>query len=210
MERNHTETTTSTSKRELRRQAVALRLSLSEDERAHRSRHIVTHLRSWAPLLAARIVGLFSSLPAEPDTTLIHALCASRGQRTLYPRVARDGSGVRIDLFEVGRLEELSTGYEGILEPAAGTPVPPGEVDVLVVPGLLFDERGYRLGMGGGCYDRLLAGTPRPGVTVGIGFREQLIECVPTEAHDVRLDCVVTDAGVFHRVNREEPPPWKS
>lgn len=209
METDHTETATSTSKRELRRQAIALRLSLSEDERAHRSRRIVTHLTSWAPLLAARVVGLFSALSAEPDTTLIHALCASRGQRTLYPRVARDSSGVRIDLFEVEGLGELWKGYGGIMEPEAGTPVSVGEVDVLIVPGLLFDQRGYRLGMGGGCYDRLLAGPAQPGVTVGIGFHEQLIECVPNEAHDVRLDCVVTDAGVFHRAEREEPRPWR-
>lgn len=68
----------------------------------------------------------------------------------------------------------------------------PARVDVVVVPGLAFTSRGDRLGQGGGWYDRFLAGL-RPGaVTIGVGFREQLVDRLPVEPHDVRLAHVVT------------------
>jgi 5-formyltetrahydrofolate cyclo-ligase len=65
--------------------------------------------------------------------------------------------------------------------------------DVVVVPGLAFTAGGDRLGQGGGWYDRFLAGRRADCVTIGVGFREQLVESLPTEPHDVRLDHVVVD-----------------
>lgn len=66
--------------------------------------------------------------------------------------------------------------------------------DVVIVPGLAFTADGRRLGQGGGWYDRFLAARRQDCVAVGVGFREQLLESVPTEQHDVVLDLVVTDA----------------
>ncbi len=72
----------------------------------------------------------------------------------------------------------------------------PRVVDVVVVPGLAFTASGERLGQGGGWYDRFLPRV-RPGcVTIGVGFEPQLVEAVPVEPHDVRLDVVITDAGI--------------
>lgn len=68
----------------------------------------------------------------------------------------------------------------------------PATVDVVLVPGLAFTPTGDRLGQGGGWYDRFLS-RRRPGtVTIGIGFREQLVDVLPSEPHDVRLDHIVT------------------
>jgi 5-formyltetrahydrofolate cyclo-ligase len=83
-----------------------------------------------------------------------------------------------------------------------GTPgVRMNDLDLLVVPGLAFDARGGRLGRGGGHYDRLLAARSgqkghRP-VLLGLGFEFQIVERVPTAAHDVRLDIVVTEERVL-------------
>ncbi len=67
--------------------------------------------------------------------------------------------------------------------------------DVIVVPGTAFTERGERVGQGGGWYDRFLPGR-RPGVpAIGVCFAPQLVDHVPTEPHDVLLDCVVTEDG---------------
>jgi 5-formyltetrahydrofolate cyclo-ligase len=65
--------------------------------------------------------------------------------------------------------------------------------DVVIVPGLAFTPSGERLGQGGGWYDRFLAGRRDGCLAVGVGFREQLLDAVPTESHDVVLDVVVTD-----------------
>ena len=71
----------------------------------------------------------------------------------------------------------------------------PSWPDVVIVPGLAFTAAGDRLGQGGGWYDRFLADV-RPGCrTIGVGFVEQIVDTLPVEVHDIRLDHVVTEAG---------------
>lgn len=74
--------------------------------------------------------------------------------------------------------------------------VEPTWPDVVIVPGLAFTRRGERLGQGGGWYDRMLAGIRPECRTIGVGFAEQLLDDLPLEAHDVRLDVIVTDDAV--------------
>lgn len=80
-----------------------------------------------------------------------------------------------------------------------GIPAPQGtpqlQPDLLLVPVNGFDARGYRIGYGGGYFDRTLAGADRP-VTVGIGFELARLDDVQPEAHDLPLDWIVTEAGI--------------
>ncbi len=77
--------------------------------------------------------------------------------------------------------------------------VAPAWPDVIIVPGTAFTPDGERVGQGGGWYDRFLPGR-RPGVvTIGVGFAPQLVDTVPTDAHDVVLDCIVTEDGPVWR-----------
>jgi 5-formyltetrahydrofolate cyclo-ligase len=87
-------------------------------------------------------------------------------------------------------------GAFGALIPEAGAWLVPR---VLIVPLLAFDRRGYRLGYGGGFYDRTLVGLRAQGkvTAIGFGFAAQQVPEVPTDAHDQRLDLIVTQAGVF-------------
>lgn len=71
----------------------------------------------------------------------------------------------------------------------------PEWADVIVVPGTAFTVRGERIGQGGGWYDQFLPGRRAEAVTIGIGFSPQLVDSLPTEPHDVILDCIVTDDG---------------
>ena len=71
--------------------------------------------------------------------------------------------------------------------------VDPDWPDVVIVPGLAFTAEGHRLGQGGGWYDRFLADVRSNCSTIGVAFAEQLLEAIPTEAHDVTLDRVITD-----------------
>ncbi|MFT4656041.1 MAG: 5-formyltetrahydrofolate cyclo-ligase [Ilumatobacter sp.] len=73
----------------------------------------------------------------------------------------------------------------------------PAWPDVIVVPGTAFTARGERIGQGGGWYDRFLPGRRADAVTIGIGFEPQLVDSLPTEPHDVILDCIVTDDGAI-------------
>jgi 5-formyltetrahydrofolate cyclo-ligase len=81
-------------------------------------------------------------------------------------------------------------------------PPDPAVIDVVVVPGTAFTERGERLGQGGGWYDRFLPGVGAGCVTIGVGFEVQILDVVPTEPHDVLLDAVVTERCVRWRDDR--------
>lgn len=86
-----------------------------------------------------------------------------------------------------------------VVLPEDDPPPDPQSVDVVIVPGTAFTPGGDRLGQGGGWYDRFLSRV-RPGcVTIGVGFAPQLVEALPVEPHDVRLDLVVTDQLVTDR-----------
>ncbi len=86
----------------------------------------------------------------------------------------------------------VSNGVD-VAVPAEGTD--PSWPDVVIVPGLAFTSHGDRLGQGGGWYDRFLADV-RPGCrTIGVGFVEQIVDTLPVEVHDIRLDHVVTESG---------------
>lgn len=71
----------------------------------------------------------------------------------------------------------------------------PHVVDVVIVPGIAFTASGERLGQGGGWYDRFLLQVRTDCVTIGVGFEPQVLDRLPVEPHDVRLDLIVTDAG---------------
>lgn len=134
---------------------------------------------------AAAVIYGYSPLASEPDW---------RGEiwppdKTLaFPLVTAGGL-----VFVTGR--DLRPGAHGVLEPAGTDPAPPASL--VLVPGLAFDARGYRLGRGGGYYDRFLEslGHPRP-VLCGVCFACQLVPEVPREAHDARVDYVVTETGL--------------
>lgn len=139
----------------------------------------------------------FVSLPWEIDTGPLLRATLQRGGRLAVPRIQAPG---RIEALAIDDLGALRPGPMGILEPIAGTPVPPEEIDLLVCPGLAFDPSGGRLGQGGGFYDRFLAGV-RPGDVwvVGLAFDLQRLPRVPTEPHDLPVAAVATESGVHDR-----------
>ena len=91
----------------------------------------------------------------------------------------------------------------GPAEPARRQPVEPGQVDVVIVPGLAFDRLGRRLGYGAGFYDRWLRRVRPDTMRVGIGFSFQVVDRVPAGGSDERVDVVVTDREVI-RVRGDE------
>lgn len=89
----------------------------------------------------------------------------------------------------------LRSAGKTVLLPEDDPPPDPTRPDVVIVPGVAFTPDGDRLGQGGGWYDRFLPDVNEHCVTIGVGFEPQLVDRLPTEPHDVRLDLVVTDAG---------------
>ncbi|MBO7747395.1 5-formyltetrahydrofolate cyclo-ligase [Paenibacillus sp. MWE-103] len=141
---------------------------------------------------------------SELDTTLLIEWCWRTGLQVVVPRVVRGDRSM--ELYTIEAWDELAPGAYGIREPDPATArrckasyVP----DVVFVPGLAFDRNGGRLGYGGGYYDRfrdrLEAQTRQAGDAlppwIALGYGAQLVDEVPMDAHDVRVDAVLTERG---------------
>lgn len=180
-------------KRGLRSAVRAARDALAPGERAERSRRIARRLLGLRELEGARTVMVFASFGSEVDTAPILAGLARRGLRLALPRIV-DGEVAAL-AYRPG--DPLVPAAMGVPEPAGGTPVPEAEIDVVVTPGVAFDRAGYRLGYGGGFYDRFLRRV-RPRVPrVGVAFALQVVPEVPHDEGDERVDLVVTEDEVI-------------
>ena len=168
-------------KAEVRAQMRGFRISESECAEASMIiRDALTALACWK---SAGTVLLFAPLPDEPDTLVL----PWEGKHFCFPRYHADRG---YEAAEVDEADELVPGKFGVLEaPPKAHHIPPEEVDLVLVPGMAFDEECYRLGRGRGFYDRWLLALP--GLKLGLGFDHQLIDRVPREAHDVKLDGVI-------------------
>jgi 5-formyltetrahydrofolate cyclo-ligase len=122
------------------------------------------------------------------------------GRVLLWPRL---GAGDRLEFAACARWEELRPGRYGVPSPPTeAAPEALGAGDLVLVPGLAFDGAGRRLGRGGGHYDRALAAAEEGTVAIGVGYEFQRVDAVPVEPHDVALDAVVTERGLFRSAVR--------
>ena len=137
---------------------------------------------------AAFAAGLYLATPAEPSTDALLADLLARGALAAVP--VRAGTTYR--WMGVDPDTRWRRGAFGIREPIRGKPVAASDLRVVIVPGVLFDLQGGRLGHGGGHFDRLLAKTV--GLRVGLCPERRLVGNVPMESHDVRMDAVVTES----------------
>jgi 5-formyltetrahydrofolate cyclo-ligase len=181
---------TGLTKGELRSRMRRLRASLDPQERVRLVSRIEERLVAIPDFVAAGCVLLFYSFGSEVATAGLVDHALARGKRVLLPYV----EGEALEAAEVVAGEELVSTAYGPKEPPRRKAVDPGEVDLVVTPGLAFDRRGYRVGYGGGFYDRYLARL-RPNATrTAIGFSFQVVEEVPADPGDERVHLVVTEA----------------
>jgi 5-formyltetrahydrofolate cyclo-ligase len=184
-------------KQNLRAVLSEARFGLSAERARALSTRVQLRLLTTAAYLAASKVVLYAPLGREVETALV-AADALRSHRQLhYPIV--DRSRHRIALGAVSGHAELHAGTFGILEPPIGGALEPDKLGaaLVCVPGIAFTPAGDRLGRGGGYYDRLLAELDNQAVTAGLGYSFQLIDWLPVQAHDRRLDLIVTESAVY-------------
>lgn len=177
-------------KSDIRRKIKAMRQMLSETDRVSAAEEVFNRLEQTAAFLMADKILMYHSLPDELST---HSFLRKWGSRKHFylPRV----NGVNLDIlpYDESRLE---LGSFHIEEPTGNDTVDPDEIELIVVPAVAYDRRGNRLGRGKGFYDRLLA-TARA-TKIGIGYEFQLVDEIPTEAHDVPVDYVITQSMTIH------------
>jgi 5-formyltetrahydrofolate cyclo-ligase len=165
------------------------RAGIPPEERVRLAQLIEDRLLSLSEAKTARTVLLFYSFGSEVATGGMAEHLLAEGKRLLLPYLGPDG----MEAAEVLAGDPLLITEYGPREPSHRTPVDPGEVDMVITPGLAFDRRGFRLGYGGGYYDRYLTRLRPETTRVGIGFSIQLIDRIPEEPLDQRVHFVVTD-----------------
>ncbi|MCK0166038.1 5-formyltetrahydrofolate cyclo-ligase [Jannaschia sp. S6380] len=173
-------------KAQLRRTCLARRASVGAEARA------AAGARLYARLMGLRGRTIAGYLPIGSEASPVGTMrVLSRDNRICVPVVAGKGAPLRFREWWPGCT--LETGPFGVSVPTEGGWRVP---DVLIVPLVGFDGRGGRLGYGGGFYDRTLAGLGG-GLVVGLALEAQRLDAVPSEATDVPLPWIVTEAGVF-------------
>jgi 5-formyltetrahydrofolate cyclo-ligase len=186
-------------KQALRSALVAARLRLDPADRAARSRAVTERVAGLDAFRTARTVALYAPLGAEVDTAGVARLAGAAGKRLAWPRLH---PGDRAMTFAACAAADLVAGPLRALEPpATAAAVPAGELDLVLVPGVAFDAAGRRLGRGRGHYDATLAAAGAA-FLCGLAYEVQMVEQVPSEAHDVALDAVVTEARVLRPAAR--------
>ncbi len=185
----------------LRRRLVALRRALPQEAVERSSAAICATLASKFPELGERRVGFYWPIQNEPDLRPLLATWLAAGEPGFSPLLpvvlARDAKLVFRRWDPQSRLVADAC---GILAP--GNESREEHPQALLIPVNGFDAAGYRLGYGGGFFDRTLAALqPRP-LTIGVGFELARVDSIFPQAHDIRLDAIVTEAGVFTPAGR--------
>jgi 5-formyltetrahydrofolate cyclo-ligase len=179
-------------KRRLRTRVRSLRDALPADERERSSAAIADAVLALPEVRRSVAAMVFSSFGSEVDTRAIVEELVGAGTRVVLPRV--EGRDLLAIEYRPG--DPLVVAAFGMSEPATSAVVDAADVDVAITPGLAFDRDGYRVGYGGGFYDRFFAGSRPDMAKVGICFSVQLVDAVPRGPLDVPVDVVVTEREV--------------
>lgn len=173
----------------VRFRARAARRTVLPEVRVAHAYAIAEQMLHLPEIVDASAVMLYGASPEEADPGVLEMALRDLGKRIAYPRVA---GGHDLTVHWVDDPDVLVEGAFGLMQPRDETPLARlREIDVIVVPGIAFDEAGNRLGFGGGYYDTLLADPGAP-PTVGIAYEEQLVDDVPHEDRDRPVDVLVT------------------
>ncbi len=187
-----------TRKNEIRAQYKAQRAELSEEERAARDNRICELFLSSITYRYAKVILMYAPFGGEIDIMPIAVKALADGKTVAFPRCNKEDS--TMEYHVIGSLDDLTVGTFGIREPSETAPVryaddySAEDHPVCLIPGLVFDRAGYRVGYGRGFYDRYL--TSFPGVRVGIVYADCVLGEIPRGRFDLAVDVLVTDKGV--------------
>ncbi len=188
-------------KSEIRQSTLARRDALSKKQHADKSRAIMHGLFEFANFLESRIVLFYVSHKSEVDTVpMIHRALALE-KIIVLPLIHVQKR--KIVPFKVDNLDrDTGPGYQGIREPIRQRckQVPVKHINLAIIPGIAFDERGGRIGYGTGFYDRLI---PQLDITtrkVALAFECQIVPQIPMEPHDRYTDIIITEKRIIYKI----------
>jgi 5-formyltetrahydrofolate cyclo-ligase len=184
-------------KKTIRREVLKKRDELSPDVRTGKDSRIKERLFSLPEFLGAKTVLFYSSFRSEVETRTLIEESLKMGRRIVLPKV--DRTKHMLVLYEIKDTSELTEGYMGIHEPYSldERMVSLEDIDLAVIPGAGFDRLGNRLGYGAGYYDILLSNSKKKMPVIALSYEEQIVDLIPAEAHDVKVDVIITEERVM-------------
>ena len=188
-------------KAEIRQETMELLGSLPADDIAAMVNRIEERLFDFANFLESNVSLLYVNSPTEVATNKILKRCFEENKIVILPGFDPDNYSMM--LYKVDNLEtDLKMGLRGKLEPDPEKckTVPIEYIDIAIIPGVTFDEKGGRIGSGEGYYDRLI---PELSITtrkVALAYEKQILPQVPMESHDKYVDIIISEKRIIYKI----------
>ena len=183
----------------LRKELIVKRLGISPSENLEYSKVICSNFEKLATYRYADGYLMYFPLRNEVNVKIAMEMLLKKGKKIYLPRCSKSGEGI-MDFFEICSFDDLEEGAFKVMEPKEYCQ----RVEVFsnntvcIVPGIAFDQKGYRLGYGKGYYDRFLR--DYKGTKIGVVFSDFLFDTLPRGKYDTAVDVLVTEKGVI-RIN---------
>lgn len=174
----------------LRQNFLLKRKNHPQKEKLKKNKNITKKLEKLQIFKDAKNIFCYISLPEEVQTKdLIKKYLKEKN--IIVPKVEKR----KIQLHHLKNFSDLKKGQFNILEPTKSCEVNPKEIDLVIVPGVSFDQQRNRLGFGKGCYDKILKKIPGP--KIGLAYAFQITKKLPVDEHDMAMDMIVTEKRVY-------------
>ena len=188
--------------KEIVRQQISDRLNaLGDRDIQQKSSQACKHLCELDEFKHAQVIMIYLSLPREIDTSAAILEAFGAGKKVLVPKMIWEERKLIPVVIETLNCE-MEIGRFGLRNPVGNQTLPVSGIELVVLPGLGFDESGNRIGRGAGFYDRFLADNQFSGIRCGLAFEDQVLKTIPVSDHDMRVDLLVTEKQI-RRFNRQ-------
>lgn len=189
------------SKHEIRKEIAAALKAMPDKELSKKTDQIKRRLFGFANFLEAKIALLYINNSSEVSTQGILRKCFDYRKIIVLPSFNIEKRSMK--LLKIDNLKtDLMPGPRGLLEPdkTRCKSVPLECIDIAIIPGVAFDEKGGRIGSGEGYYDRVIPKLPITTRKVSLAYEKQILPQVPMEAHDKHVDIIITEKRIIYKI----------
>ena len=189
-------------KAEIRKKSLEQRSKISYNKIKQRSKKITDKFFSLPELKGAKKIMSFVTKGKEVSTFTLMERILDEGYLLYVPFTRKDK--VALGTAQINDLDiDLKQGVFDVLEPLneIRDKKPPEDLDIIIVPGLVFDKKGYRIGYGGGYYDSFLAEYGSDSLKVGFCYSQFIKDEFPVEEHDIGVDIIITEKEIIYTQN---------
>jgi len=185
-------------KKEFRKMVIGLRSNKDSDFISRNSQVITEKLLSMECIKEAKTIMLYFDFNNEVKTDDLITNLLSIGKTVVAPVTIKDKR--KLIPFKITNIKnDITTGAYGIREPKQNpnNKLSIKDIDIVIVPAVAYDKNCYRLGYGGGFYDRFIKKLKDDAITIGIAFDLQVLNSIPKENHDAQLNYIITETNTY-------------